>query len=63
MPCYNLPPSTYFNLDQYNTPTFVYAGNAAAWQGVDLMLDVYALVEYEVAERTPHAFEQEREGV
>ena len=28
MPCYNLPPSTYFNLDQYNTPTFVYAGNA-----------------------------------
>ena len=48
MPCYNLPPSTYFNLDQYNTPTFVYAGNAAAWQGVDLMLDVYALVEYEL---------------
>lgn len=45
MPCYNLPPSTFFRLEQYNTPTFVYAGNAAAWQGVDLMLDVYALVE------------------
>lgn len=48
MPCYNLPPSTYFHLEQYNAPTFVYAGNAAAWQGVDLMLDVYALVEREM---------------
>lgn len=48
MPCYNLPPSTYFELEQYNAPTFVYAGNAAAWQGVDLMLDVYALVEREI---------------
>ena len=47
MPCYNLPPSTYFNLDQYKKPTFVYAGNAAAWQGVDFMLDVYALIERE----------------
>lgn len=45
MPCYNLPLSTYFDLGQYRNPTFVYAGNAAAWQGVDLMLDVYALVE------------------
>lgn len=48
MPCYNLPPSNYFKLEQYNTPTFVYAGNAAAWQGVDLMLDVYAFVEREI---------------
>ncbi len=45
MPCYNLPLSTYFDLDQYKNPTFVYAGNTSAWQGVDLMLDVYALVE------------------
>ena len=47
MPCYNLPASSYFNLNQYKNPTFVYAGNAAAWQGVDFMLDVYALIERE----------------
>ena len=48
MPCYNLPLSAYFDVNQYKNPTFVYAGNAAAWQGVDLMLDVYALVEKKI---------------
>ena len=48
MPCYNLPLSDYFYLNQYNTPTFVYAGGASIWQGVDLMLDVYKAVEKEL---------------
>lgn len=45
MPCYNLSVSPVFNLKQYESPTFVYAGSSAVWQGVDLMLDVYSLVE------------------
>lgn len=45
MPCYNLPLSSYFNIEQYSEPVFAYAGNTGVWQGVDFMLDVYALVE------------------
>lgn len=45
MPCYNLHLSGVFNKAQYEKPTFVYAGNACGWQGVDFMLDVYARVE------------------
>ena len=45
MPCYNLPKSKDFDTKQYNNPVFVYAGNAAAWQGVDLMLDIYSIIE------------------
>lgn len=45
MPCYNLRLSNHFELSQYEKPTFVYAGNSSAWQGVDLFLDVYSLVE------------------
>lgn len=48
MPCYNLPVSKVFSTKQYDEPTFVYAGNAAAWQGVDLMLDVYAIIEQNI---------------
>lgn len=48
MPCYNLPVSKSFSIKQYEEPSFVYAGNAAAWQGVDLMLDVYAIVEQNI---------------
>ena len=45
MPCYNQPLSNYFDLEQYKKPTFVYAGNASVWQGVDLMLDIYKQIE------------------
>lgn len=48
MPCYNLPLSDKFDIKQYQTPTFAYAGNTSLWQGVDLMLDVYALVEKQI---------------
>ena len=45
MPCYNLRISKTFNVSQYKAPTFVYAGNASGWQGVDFMLKVYAFIE------------------
>lgn len=48
MPCYNLHLSDRFNVAQYENPTFVYAGNASKWQGVDFMLDVYFLVEQQL---------------
>lgn len=48
MPCYNLQLSSSFNLSQYNNPSFVYAGGASVWQGVDLMLDVFARVQKEL---------------
>ena len=45
MPCYNLHLSDSFDKSQYSSPTFVYAGNASGWQGVDFMLSVYSRVE------------------
>ncbi len=45
MPCFNKQISVNFDLTQYREPTFVYAGSFSVWQGVDLMLDVYKLVE------------------
>lgn len=45
MPCYNLQLSKKFNEKQYEEPTFVYAGGASIWQGVDFMLDVYSNIE------------------
>ena len=45
MPCYNLSLSETFDTKQYEAPVFAYAGNTSVWQGVDFMLDVYALVE------------------
>ena len=50
MPCYNLHLSESFNKMQYSTPTFVYAGNAAGWQGVDFMMNVYSRVEARLGE-------------
>lgn len=51
MPCFNLELSKDFNLSQYHSPTFVYAGNTSVWQCVDKMLAVYSLVEKRI-ERT-----------
>lgn len=48
MPCYNLRLSNSFNEKQYDNPSFVYAGGASIWQGVDLMLDVYRNIEKEI---------------
>lgn len=48
MPCYNLKLSNSFNIKQYSSPSFVYAGNSSIWQGVDIMLDVYALIEKKI---------------
>lgn len=48
MPCYNLPISSNFNIEQYSNPVFAYAGNTGVWQGVDFMLDVYALIEKKI---------------
>lgn len=45
MPCFNKQIVSSFDLLQYREPTFVYAGSFSVWQGVDLMLDVYKLVE------------------
>lgn len=49
MPCYNLMLSDNFEIKQYDKPIFAYAGNASAWQGVDFMLEVYALVEKKIS--------------
>ena len=51
MPCYNLHLTETFNPSQYSSPSFVYAGNASGWQGVDFMLGVYARVEAVLGER------------
>lgn len=48
MPCYNLRLSSEFNTMQYTKPIFAYAGNTSVWQGVDFMLDVFALVEKQI---------------
>lgn len=45
MPCYNLPLSPDYNIEQYQEPVFAYAGNTGIWQGVDFMLDVFAVIE------------------
>lgn len=45
MPCYNLKLSNNFDENQYTSPTFVYAGNSSVWQGVDFMLDMFAIVQ------------------
>ena len=50
MPCFNQSLSSDFNPEQYKNPTFVYAGGASIWQGVDLMLDVYKDVEDSIPE-------------
>ena len=52
MPCYNLPLSDTFDISQYESPVFAYAGNTSVWQGVDFMLDVYALVEKQLPNAT-----------
>ena len=56
MPCYNLPLSDTFNVKQYEAPVFAYAGNTSVWQGVDFMLDVYALVEKQLPNATLRLF-------
>lgn len=48
MPCYNLKLSSFFNLDKYNKPTFVYAGGVTKWQSIDSILDTYSLVEQQI---------------
>lgn len=48
MPCYNLPISDSFDLKQYESPTFAYAGGRSAWQGVDFILEVYKLIENKI---------------
>ena len=45
MPCYNLTQSDYFDIKQYDKPTFAYAGGLSKWQSVDVILDVFAIVE------------------
>lgn len=45
MPCYNLHRSNSFGVEQYQKPTFAYAGGLSPWQSVDVLLDVYAFVE------------------
>lgn len=56
MPCYNLPLSDTFDLKQYEAPVFAYAGNTSVWQGVDFMLDVYALIEKQLPNATLRLF-------
>lgn len=45
MPCYNLKLATFRDLERYNSPSFVYAGGVSKWQGIDVLLDTYAIVE------------------
>ena len=51
-----LPLSYTFNVKQYEAPVFAYAGNTSVWQGVDFMLDVYALVEKQLPNATLRLF-------
>lgn len=61
MPCYNLSISGKFDLKQYDSPVFAYAGNTSVWQGVDFMLDVYALVEKQLPNATLKLFSGNQE--
>lgn len=61
MPCYNLPLSSVFNKEQYSKPVFAYAGNTGIWQGVDFMLDVYALVEKKLPNATLKLFSGDKD--
>lgn len=52
MPCYNLQQSDVFDLQQYERPTFAYAGGLSSWQSIDTILDVYAIVENSIPNAT-----------
>lgn len=52
MPCYNLQQSHRFDVEQYKKPTFAYAGGLSVWQGVNVLLDVYSIIEKNI----PDAF-------
>ncbi len=56
MPCYNLPLSADFSVEQYKKPVFAYAGNTGVWQGVDFMLDVFARIEKAIPESHFHIY-------
>ena len=49
MPCYNLRQSDYFNIKQYENPTFAYAGGLSKWQSIDAILDVYSIIEKHIS--------------
>lgn len=48
MPCYNLRQSDVFDVQQYQKPTFAYAGGLNKWQSVDVLLDVFSIVEKKI---------------
>ena len=50
MPCYNLKLSSFFDLEKYKKPTFVYAGGLTKWQSIGAILDTYTLVEQQIPE-------------
>lgn len=52
MPCYNLQQSNIFDVKQYEKPSFAYAGGISPWQSVDVLLDVYAIIEKEIPQST-----------
>lgn len=63
MPCYNLPLGEFSSVERYYAPTFVYAGGVSKWQGVDVMLDTYALIETQIPNASLTMYCQERDYI
>lgn len=61
MPCFNLTISKNFSIDRYKNPSFVYAGGISKWQGIDILLDVYALIEQEIPNSSLTLFAKDKE--
>ncbi|WP_276091095.1 hypothetical protein [Pedobacter sp. JY14-1] len=47
MPCYNqqIREKSFFTTGKYRQPSFIYVGTLSAWQQIDLVLSVFAIVE------------------
>ena len=63
MPCYNLPLGEFSSVERYYAPTFVYAGGISKWQGVDVLLDTYALVEAQIPNASLTMYCKERDYI
>lgn len=63
MPCYNLHIGNNFDVSKYLTPTFVYAGGISKWQGIDVLLDTYALIESQISNASLTMYCKERDYI
>lgn len=63
MPCYNLHLGNNFDVSKYLTPTFVYAGGISKWQGIDVLLDTYALIESQISNASLTMYCKERDYI